>query len=160
MNKKLKSLLLFLIGALLGAAGYYFFTTNTQSAESTSPKTEQRESRNSEVSSKDIAELTKESVVIDYVKKNHELPEYYITKSEARKKGWQPSKNNLCDVLPGQAIGGDYFGNREKKLPVSEKYYEADVNYNCGHRNADRIVFTKDGTVYLTKDHYKTFVKQ
>ena len=86
--------------------------------------------------------------------------EDYITKSEARKQGWVPEKGNLCDVLPNKAIGGDIFGNREKKLPKGKIYYEADVNYTCGNRNTDRIIFTPNGEVWLTKDHYKTFVKQ
>lgn len=93
-------------------------------------------------------------------KKNGELPEYYITKAEARKRGWRPSEGNLCEVLPNKAIGGDRFGNREGRLPKGEKYYEADVNYRCGRRNADRIIFNKNGDVWLTKNHYKTFEKQ
>lgn len=107
-----------------------------------------------------IDQLTEEKTVISYVKQNHRLPDYYITKAEARKQGWNPSKGNLCDVLPGKAIGGDKFGNREGRLPDGEKYFEADVNYHCGGRNADRIIYTKDGEVYLTKNHYKSFEKQ
>ncbi|AZI32899.1 ribonuclease domain-containing protein [Kaistella carnis] len=107
-----------------------------------------------------IDELTNENTVINYVKSNHRLPDYYITKGEARKQGWVASKGNLCDVLPGRAIGGDNFSNREKTLPSGNKYFEADVNYNCGNRNADRIVFTKNGEVWLTKNHYKSFEKQ
>lgn len=107
-----------------------------------------------------IDELTEERKVISYVKQNHRLPDYYITKNEARKQGWNPSKGNLCEVLPGKAIGGDKFGNRERKLPDGEKYFEADVNYHCGSRNADRIIYTNNGEVYLTKNHYKSFEKQ
>lgn len=110
----------------------------------------------------DIEELTNETVVVNYLKKHQELPVYYITKNEARKKGWDAHKGNLCDVLPGKAIGGDKFGNREGKLPNQKgrQYYEADLNYNCGNRNADRLVFSNDGLIYITKDHYKTFQKQ
>lgn len=108
----------------------------------------------------DISEITNAEKVISYVKTNHHLPDFYLTKNEAKKQGWIPSKGNLCEVLPGKAIGGDNFGNREKKLPSGEKYFEADVNYNCGNRNADRIIFTKNGDVYLTTDHYKSFQKQ
>lgn len=108
----------------------------------------------------DISVITKAETVISYVKTNHHLPDFYLTKNEAKKQGWNPSKGNLCEVLPGKAIGGDYFNNREKQLPSSEKYFEADVNYNCGNRNADRIIFTKNGDVYLTTDHYKSFQRQ
>jgi len=107
-----------------------------------------------------VDQLTEEKLVIKYVKEIHALPDYYITKNEAKKLGWNPSKGNLCDVLPGKAIGGDHFRNREGKLPKGQQYFEADVNYHCGSRNADRIIFTKNGDVYLTKNHYKSFEKQ
>lgn len=107
-----------------------------------------------------IARLTDETAVINYVKSHRELPDCYITKAEARKHGWNPSAGNLCDVLPGRAIGGDRFSNREKNLPAGRQYFEADVNYACGNRNTDRVVFTRSGEVYLTKNHYKSFQKQ
>lgn len=120
----------------------------------------ENQERNSSESSGNIDELTEEKLVIDYVKANRKLPDYYLTKGEARSQGWVASKGNLCDVLPGRAIGGDKFSNREKTLPTGAQYFEADVNYNCGRRNADRIVFTKNGDVWLTHDHYKSFQKQ
>ena len=107
-------------------------------------------------SNSNIAELTNENVVINYVKKHHELPDYYITKSEAKRNGWNPGES-LCDAVPGKAIGGDHFSNREGSFPKGEQYFEADVNYECGHRNAERIVFTKSGRVWVTHDHYKSF---
>ncbi len=108
----------------------------------------------------DISAKTDETYVANYVKQNHRLPDYYITKSEARKQGWNPSKGNLCDVLPGSAIGGDKFSNREGRLPDNAKYFEADVNYSCGHRDTDRLIFTKNGDVWVTHDHYRTFDKK
>jgi hypothetical protein len=109
-----------------------------------------------------IDELTKEDVVLAYVKQNNQLPDYYITKKQARKKGWNPAKANLCEVLPGRAIGGDVFTNREGNLPEKpgRTWYEADLNYNCAHRNADRLLFSNDGLLFVTKDHYKTFVQK
>ncbi|MBV8324829.1 ribonuclease domain-containing protein [Chryseobacterium sp.] len=106
-----------------------------------------------------ISDLTNENTVVSYVKSNHKLPDYYITKAEAMSYGWVPSNGNLCTVLPGKAIGGDNFTNREGLLPKksNRKYYEADLNYNCGPRNADRLIYSNDGLVYVTKDHYKTF---
>ena len=109
-----------------------------------------------------IDELTKESVVVPFVKQNNKLPDCYITKKEAGKHGWDASKGNLCDVLPGRAIGGDVFTNREKSLPSKKgrSWFEADLNYNCGHRNSDRLLFSNDGMVYVTHNHYKTFEQQ
>lgn len=109
-----------------------------------------------------IDQLTKEEVVVPYVKKHTQLPPYYITKRDAQKQGWIAAEGNLCDVLPGKAIGGDVFGNREGNLPKANKrkWYEADLNYNCGRRNAHRLIYSNDGLIYVTYDHYKTFVQR
>jgi len=138
-------------------SGYVDRQENQQNIQQNSPANEER---NSSAQSGNIDELTEENLVIDYVKSNRKLPDYYLMKGEARSKGWIASEGNLCDVLPGRAIGGDKFSNREKTLPTGNQYFEADVNYNCGRRNGDRIVFTKNGEVWLTHDHYKSFEKQ
>lgn len=90
-----------------------------------------------------------------------ELPDYFITKSEARELGWVAQEGNLHEVAPGASIGGDGFQNREKLLPAAQgrKWYEADINYTGGTRGADRIVFSNDGLIYMTRDHYKSFVR-
>lgn len=96
--------------------------------------------------------------VADYIHKNGKLPENYITKAEATKLGWKPGAD-LDKVAPGKSIGGDVFGNAEKNLPDAPKrvWRECDINYNGGHRGADRILYSNDGLVYSTSDHYKTF---
>lgn len=170
MNKQnIKLGLFFIIGLLTAFLVMYFFqnyniekkNTNSENTEVTSNTGNSLDSNSSPSrNTENIDELTNENKVINYVKATQHLPDYYVTKSEAKKNGWVPSKGNLCDVLPGKAIGGDKFSNREKNLPGNEQYFEADVNYNCGNRNADRIVFTKNGDVYLTKDHYKSFKRQ
>ncbi len=162
--EKVKIFKTFFIGALGGILVMYLiygFPSKNKSVDlpNSQSKTEVV-ATSSQNNSSDISVSTKAETVISYVKTNHHLPDFYMTKSEAKKQGWISSKGNLCDVLPGKAIGGDYFSNREKQLPSGEKYFEADVNYNCGNRNADRIIFTKSGDVYLTTDHYKSFKKQ
>ena len=106
-----------------------------------------------------IDALTEEKRVTDYLKENGKLPDYYITKKEAQREGWIAKEGNLCDVLPGRAIGGDIFTNREKTLPVKKGriWYEADINYDCGRRNARRVVYSNDGLIFVTHDHYKNF---
>ncbi len=170
MNKNSAKLVLFFIIGMLSAFLVMYLidnyriekrNQNSEIAENTIGKTKKSESdEGNSFEGNSIQNLTNEVKVINYVKSNHELPDFYMTKSEARKQGWVPSEGNLCDVLPGKAIGGDKFSNREKMLPSGKQYFEADVNYNCGNRNADRIVFTKDGEVYVTKNHYKSFEKQ
>ena len=56
-------------------------------------------------------------------------------------------------------IGGDYFGNREGLLPEEDgrDYFEADVNYDGGYRGAERLVYSNDGLIYYTDDHYDSF---
>ena len=110
-------------------------------------------------SSNQIDKLTNDEIVVKYLKEHGELPDYYITKSEAKSLGWVPSKGNLCEVAPGKAIGGDIWTNRQKSLPTKSgrKYFEADLNYHCGNRNADRVVFSNDGLVFVTFDHYRSF---
>lgn len=80
---------------------------------------------------------------------------------QARAEGWEPSAGNLCSVLPGKAIGGDRFSNREKRLPQKAKrvWREADINYRCGRRQADRLIYSNDGLIYVTRDHYRNFTK-
>ncbi len=156
----IKLVLIFIIGLLMAYLIMYYVNDNKAegSDRPVHSQTEQRTDQNS--AAENIDALTEESRVISYVKNNRKLPPYYVTKGEARAQGWIPSDGNLCDVLPGMAIGGDRFGNREKQLPKDKAYFEADVNYSCGNRNAQRIVYTADGEVWLTTDHYKTFEKQ
>ena len=94
-----------------------------------------------------------------YISLYGKLPSNYIPKDDARALGWDSSKGNLWDVAPGKSIGGDRFGNYEGLLPKASgrKYYECDVNYGGGYRGAERIVFSNDGLVYYTSDHYETF---
>ncbi|MCW0317122.1 Ribonuclease [Pantoea ananatis] len=110
-------------------------------------------------SASDIAALTDVRKVARWVLQHQQLPDYYITKKQARRLGWNPAKGDLCEVLPGRAIGGDRFSNRERKLPerADRQWFEADVNYRCGHREADRLVYSSDGLVFLSTDHYRTF---
>ncbi|ROI00909.1 ribonuclease domain-containing protein [Chryseobacterium daecheongense] len=170
MNSKSRPLFFALAGLLLGMLVMYLMnnftiekknnTNNTKSEQVSYGSTASEENNINTSDQQSIDQLTEEKRVISYVKQNHKLPDYYITKNEARRQGWNPSQGNLCEILPGRAIGGDKFSNREGNLPKGERYFEADVNYNCGNRNADRIVFTEDGDVYLTKNHYKSFEKQ
>ena len=87
-----------------------------------------------------------------------ELPGNFITKAEARELGWDGG--GLEDVAPGKCIGGDYFGNYEGLLPAADgrTYFECDINtLGANSRGPERIVYSSDGLVYYTADHYESF---
>ncbi len=88
-----------------------------------------------------------------------ELPDNYLTKKEAAELGWVAQEGNLWEVAPGASIGGDYFGNFEELLPEKSgrDYYEADIEYEGGRRNAKRLVYSNDGLYFYTDDHYESF---
>lgn len=104
------------------------------------------------------AYTNKEDVAL-YIHTYKELPKNYISKKEAMDLGWEASQGNLWDVTDKKSIGGDRFGNREGLLPKSPErnYFEADINYKGGFRGAERIVYSDDGLIYYSDDHYKTF---
>ena len=83
----------------------------------------------------------------------------YLTKTAAKKLGWVSGKDNLGEVAPGRAIGGSQFENREGRLPAQKgrTYFECDVNVVDGHRGSARLVYSNDGLIYYTEDHYNTF---
>lgn len=93
-----------------------------------------------------------------YLHVHGHLPDNYITKDEARELGWEGG--SVEKVAPGYAIGGDVFGNREGLLPEEPGriYYECDVDTkDTDSRGAHRLVYSDDGLIYYTSDHYETF---
>lgn len=94
-----------------------------------------------------------------YIHTYDELPQNYLTKEEARELGWEASEGKLWEVTDEMLIGGDYFRNREGLLPEEDgrDYYEADVNYEGGYRGSERLVYSSDGLIYYTDDHYDSF---
>ena len=82
---------------------------------------------------------SKEEVAL-YIHTYGKLPVNYITKKEAQDMGWDPSKGNLSDILPGMSIGGSAFGNYEGALPRANgrRYFECDIDYDGGilHRRS------------------------
>lgn len=96
-----------------------------------------------------------------YIHTYNKLPSNFVTKKKAREMGWVASKNNLRKVCKGCSIGGDIFTNEQEILPVKKgrKYYECDIDYDGGKRNEKRIVFSSDGLIFYTEDHYKSFIQ-
>lgn len=83
------------------------------------------------------------------------LPENFITKNEARALGW--SGGGLDGYADGKSIGGDRFGNYEGILPDGD-YRECDIDtMHASSRGAKRLVYSSDGRIYYTEDHYESF---
>ena len=94
--------------------------------------------------------------VAEYIRRfGGALPRNYITKAQARAMGWRGGP--LEPFAPGKSIGGDRFGNYERRLPPSS-YKECDIDTKGKPRGAKRLVFTVRGErIYYTQDHYRTF---
>ena len=87
------------------------------------------------------------------------LPDNYMTQDEAKRNKWKKRQGNLAEVLPGVLIGGDVYGNWDQCLPTANGriWREADFDYVSGYRNDCRILYSNDGLLFVTYDHYLTF---
>lgn len=113
--------------------------------------------RSTELLAPDGSFTTKEDVAL-YIHTYGCLPPNFITKEEARDLGWEGG--GLDDYAYGMCIGGDRFGNYEGLLPDAEgrKWTECDIDtMHKNSRGAKRIVFSNDGLIYYTDDHYDSF---
>lgn len=102
---------------------------------------------------------SKEKVAL-YIHTYEKLPQNYITKAQARSLGWEGG--SLLSYAPYKCIGGDVYSNYEKTLPVKKgrKYYECDINtLGALRRGSERLVYSNDGLIYYTSDHYASFIK-
>lgn len=102
---------------------------------------------------------TKEDVAL-YLHQYGHLPSNFITKKEAREAGWPGG--SLEAYFPGMCIGGDYFGNYEGLLPKAKgrSWTECDINtLGKRSRGAERIIFSNDGLIFYTDDHYESYTQ-
>jgi hypothetical protein len=107
------------------------------------------------VPDEDGAYTSKEDVAL-YIHVYGKLPSNFITKKQAKKLGW--TGGSLEEYAPGKCIGGDYFGNYEGLLPKDQEYYECDIDtLGKKKRGAKRIIYSDDGHIYYTDDHYESF---
>jgi len=94
-----------------------------------------------------------------YIHLYGKLPSNYVTKKDAETLyGWQGGA--LDTYAPGKAIGGNYYGNYEGLLPDADgrEWTECDIGtIGQTKRGAQRIVFSNDGLIYYTPDHYESF---
>ena len=131
--------------------------------DATAPESAAPEETQEEPAIPEDGSYTSAEDVALYIYTYGHLPDNYITKKEARKLGWE--KGGLEPYAPGKSIGGDrfgnYFGNYEGLLPEADgrEYTECDIDtLGAKSRGAKRIVFSNDGLIFYTSDHYESFV--
>ena len=119
------------------------------------------EQRKASITLNENGEYNTKEDVSAYIYKYDHLPDNYLNKKEAENMGW--IGGSVSAVAPGKSIGGDRFYSeymKEGKIALSEgRYYmECDVNTDeKSNRGTERLIFSNDGLVYYTNDHYKTF---
>ena len=164
MKKKLSSLLAGVV-LILALLGHYtgLIDLNTIIGSNAGPSSSQSgdmgdaDQNTPDKLDADGSYTSKEDVAL-YIYQYGTLPKNFITKDQARKLGWDGG--GLEPYAPGKCIGGDKFGNYEKLLPVKSgrTYTECDIGtLGAKSRGAKRIVFSNDGLIYYTDDHYETF---
>lgn len=96
-----------------------------------------------------------------WLKHTGKFPDYYISQKEAVVLGYNPLMGNLGLVAPGKMLAKGIYKNRNGHLPSESGriWYEADINYNpfWGYRGGARILYSSDGLIFVTYDHYRTF---
>ena len=87
-----------------------------------------------------------------------ELPKYYASYEYALSKGWRPRKWP-SNFIPNQMITRGQYFNDDGHLPSApgRVWFEADINYKLGKRNSQRVLWSNDGLIFVTYDHYETF---
>lgn len=121
------------------------------------PSSAPRKSAMPETLAEDGQYTSMEEVAL-YLHRFGKLPGNFISKQEARALGW--SGGDLRPYAGDKTIGGDRFGNYEGLLPEKRGrvYYECDIDtLGRSSRGAKRIVFSNDGLIYYTPDHYESF---
>ena len=125
--------------------------------ETAAEETEEAPAAETPAIDEDGVYTTKDDVAL-YLHTYGHLPSNFITTKEAEKLGW--SGGSLEPYAPGKCIGGSHFGNYEGMLPEKDgrSYTECDIDtLGADKRGAKRIVFSNDGLIYYTEDHYETF---
>ena len=134
-------------------------TEAAESMEIGSASSEEKEAGLTSASIEENGTYTSKEEVALYLHTYGRLPDNFMTKKEAEAAGWVSKEGNLWEVAPGMSIGGSRFGNYEENLPDAEGriWYECDINFDGTYRGTERIVYSSDGLIYYTGDHYETF---
>ena len=132
--------------------------TQPEESEASSLTLLPEEEADSEAQLPEDGSYTSKEDVAQYLILYGHLPDNFVTKAEAEKAGWPGG--GLEKYLPGKCIGGDWFGNYEGKLPKAKgrTWTECDINtLGKKSRGAERLIFSNDGLIYYTGNHYDSF---
>ncbi len=93
-----------------------------------------------------------------YLIRYGKLPDYYIDINNLRELGWKDGKSP-SKYAPGKMLTRGRYFNDNKHLPDApgRLWFECDINYYEGRRNQHRILYSNDGLMFVTYDHYETF---
>ncbi len=157
-KRNLTALLSLILAVILGIAGLFQGGSHATPPETaTLPAASATVQSGNELLDFTGSYTTKEDVAL-YIHQYGTLPGNFITKAEAGKLGWEGG--SVERYAPGKCIGGDRFGNYEGLLPNASGriWTECDIDtLGSDSRGAKRIVFSNDGLIYYTNDHYETF---
>jgi len=113
----------------------------------------------------ETGKYTAKDSVAAYIYLFHKLPSNYVNKATGQtlyenKTGNEFSKWNFNPWTSlGVMIGGDIYNNNEGLLPSGNSYRECDVDYHDSSRGTKRLIYTLNGLVYYTANHYESFAK-
>lgn len=157
MKKWLRYFLAFLLSFLCVGCSFSYNQVPEEATENTNIDIENETDKIEDQLSESGSYTSKEEVA-QYIYLYGHLPSNFITKKEAEKLGWEGG--SLEPYAPGKCIGGSHFGNYEGILPEKDgrSYTECDIDtLGADRRGAKRIVFSNDGLIYYTEDHYESF---
>lgn len=156
-KRNITALVSLILAVLLGIAGLFQGNSPATFPESTTLPSVTAGQTESSLLDITGSYTIKEDVAL-YIHLYGKLPDNFITKTEARAYGWDGG--SVEPYAPGKCIGGDRFGNYEGLLPNApgRVWTECDIDtLGGGNRGAKRIVFSNDGLIYYTHDHYENF---
>ena len=134
--------------------------TRTAEKRTTATRASERDTEAGSGIREDGSYTSRDEVAL-YLQTYGKLPKNFISKKDAEEQGFRFGEGDFGEAFPGMSVGGSRFGNYEGQLPEKSgrRYYECDIDYQGGRRNAKRLVYSNDGLIFYTDDHYKSFTQ-
>ena len=134
--------------------------TRTAEKRTTATRASERDTEAGSGIREDGSYTSRDEVAL-YLQTYGKLPKNFISKKDAEEQGFRFGEGDFGEACPGMSVGGSRFGNYEGQLPEKSgrRYYECDIDYQGGRRNAKRLVYSNDGLIFYTDDHYKSFTQ-